>query len=163
MSKETPLVDKEYLLKKSPAKGSWTYAEIPEVLQNKGNPFGWVQVKGSIDGFEIKQYKLMPMGNGKLFLPVKATIRKKIGKQAGDTVHVILFPDESRFEVPEEITDCLLNEPKSTYSTFLAFTDGERKAYVDWIYSAKTETTRADRIVKMIQRLERKLRLRDQE
>ena len=78
MSEEIPLVNAEYLLKKHPGKGGWTYAEIPEILQNKKNPFGWVKVRGNIDGFELKQYKLMPMGNNQLFLPVKAEIRKKV-------------------------------------------------------------------------------------
>jgi hypothetical protein len=77
---ETPLVNGDYLLQKFPGKGGWTYAAIPEILQNKKNPFGWVKVKGSVDGYELKQYKLMPMGEGRLFLPVKAAIRKKIKK-----------------------------------------------------------------------------------
>lgn len=84
MNLEKPLLNKEYLLQKFPGKGGWTYAVIPEVLQNKNNPFGWVKVKGSIDDYELKHYKLMPMGNDKLFLPVKAGIRKIIKKQAGE-------------------------------------------------------------------------------
>ncbi len=74
---QKPLVDKEYLLQKYPGKGGWTYAAIPEVLQDKHAWFGWVRVKGFIDHHELKNYRLMPMGNGSLFLPVKAEIRKK--------------------------------------------------------------------------------------
>jgi len=44
---ETPLVNKKYLLKKFAGKGGWTFAEIPEILQNKNNPFGWVNYDGS--------------------------------------------------------------------------------------------------------------------
>ncbi|MFT5385881.1 MAG: hypothetical protein ACI81W_003292, partial [Saprospiraceae bacterium] len=64
MKKEKPLVNKKYLLQRFPGKGGWTFAEIPEILQNKKAPFGWVCVKGFIDDYELKQYKLMPMGNG---------------------------------------------------------------------------------------------------
>ena len=78
---EQPLIDEKYLLEKFPGKGGWTYAKIPEILQDKSSPFGWVRVRGSIDGYEIKSYHLMPMGNGNLFLPVKAEIRKKIEKK----------------------------------------------------------------------------------
>ena len=46
---EKPLVNKEYILEKFPGKGGWTFASIPEVLQNKNTPFGWVKVKGTID------------------------------------------------------------------------------------------------------------------
>ena len=35
---EQPLVDKEYLLEKFPGKGGWTYAMIPEVLQDPHAP-----------------------------------------------------------------------------------------------------------------------------
>lgn len=160
---EKPLVNHEYLLQKFAGKGGWTYAEIPEILQNPNNPFGWVKIRGFVDDYELKQYKLMPMGNGKLFLPVKAEIRKKIKKQAGDYVHVILFSDDSKLEIPQEIIECFEHESKKIYETFLNFTEGEQKAYLDWIYEAKTEETKANRIVKMMSRLQKKLRLHDQE
>ena len=52
---EVPLVDKDTLLERTPGNGGWTYAPIPEVPQDKKAPFGWVKVKGSIDGVEIKK------------------------------------------------------------------------------------------------------------
>lgn len=161
MKKEKPLVDKKYLLEKFPGKGGWTYAAIPEILQNKNKPFGWVTVKGSIDNYKLKQYKLMPMGNGQLFLPVKAQIRKKLKKAAGDFVHVILYPDESPVTTPQEILDCFEMESQATLDTFLSFTEGERKAYLDWIYGAKKEETKAERIAKMMVRLEKGLKFYD--
>lgn len=163
MEMEKPLIDKIYLLEKFPGKGGWTYAAIPEILQNKENPFGWVTVRGSIDEYELKQYKLMPMGNGQLFLPVKAQIRKKIKKEAGDSVHVILYADESPVETPKEILDCFEMEPPSSLETYLNFSDRERKVYLDWIYSAKREETKAERIAKMMERLEKKLKFYDKE
>ena len=156
-----PLVDKEYLLQKFPGKGGWTYAEIPEILQNKANPFGWVTVKGSIDGYELNRYKLMPMGNGQLFLPVKAAIRKAIGKEAGDTVRVILYADHSALEIPAEILACFEMEPPKVLETFRSFTEGEQKAYLDWIEAAKQEETKVDRIATMLRRVGQGLRLSD--
>ena len=50
-----PLVDKKYLLEKFSGKGGWTFARIPEILQNKNAPFGWVKVRGTIDGYKIKK------------------------------------------------------------------------------------------------------------
>lgn len=157
----SPLVNGLYLLEKFPGKGGWTYARIPEVLQNKNNPFGWVQVKGSIDAYELYHYKLMPMGNGQLFLPVKAAIRKKIKKEAGDYVAIILYADESRLEIPEDIIACFKNEPEKLYHNFLNFTEGEQKAYLDWIAEAKSEETKVNRIVMMLERLHHNLRLHD--
>ena len=77
---EVPLVDKDYLLERTPGNGGWTYAPIPEVPQDKKAPFGWVKVKGSINGVEIKKHHLMPMGNGELGLSVKAEIRRRFPK-----------------------------------------------------------------------------------
>ncbi|HNP18648.1 MAG TPA: YdeI/OmpD-associated family protein [Fulvivirga sp.] len=147
-------VNGEYLLQKFPGKGGWTYAAIPEIPQDRKSPFGWVRVNGHIDTYELKKYKLMPMGNGQLFLPVKADIRRKIGKQAGDFVTIILELDQSTLEVPEEIIDCFKNEPKQTYANFMAFNQNEQKLYLDWIYDAKTEDTKAARIVKMMDRVQ---------
>ena len=85
-----PLIDKKCILERFPGKGGWTYARIPEIKKNKANPFGWVKVRGTIDGYEIKKYHLMPMGNGKLFLPVKAEIRKKKSIAIGENIDVML-------------------------------------------------------------------------
>ncbi len=160
-SEEKPLVNKKYILQKYPGKGGWTYAEIPEILQNKNNPFGWVKVKGSIDGFELKNYKLMPMGNGKLFLPVKAEIRKKINKEAGDFVNIILFADDSLYEIPNEILECFQNEHNEISEVFFNFSEGEQKSYINWIYEAKTQKTKTQRIVTMIERLQQNLKFYD--
>jgi hypothetical protein len=157
---EKPLVNKKYLLEKYPGKGGWTYAVIPEISQNKKSPFGWVKVKGSIDDYELHNYKLMPMGNGKLFLPVKAEIRKKIGKNEGDWVKVILYLDDSPLEVPEEFMICLKEDPVA-YKTFLSYTEGQQKEFIDWIYSAKTETTKEGRIAETLNKLVNQQKFRD--
>lgn len=155
-----PLIDKEYLLEKFPGKGGWTFARIPEVLQDKNSHFGWVKVRGSIDGFEISKYHLMPMGNGTLFLPVRAEIRKKIKKQEGDYVHVILYQDNEPLIAPEEMLLCLKEEPKAL-KFFNSLTDSEKKFYIEWIYSAKKEETKIERLAKSINRMQKGLKLYD--
>lgn len=146
------LVEKEYLVQKFEGKGGWTYVVIPEISPSKKSKFGWVRVRGFIDDFEISQYKLMPMGNGSLFLPLKAEIRKKIDKKEGDKVKIILFADDSPLELPDELRLCLEDDPKAL-ENFLKFTDSEQKFYIDWIYSAKKEETKIERIVKTIERV----------
>jgi bifunctional DNA-binding transcriptional regulator/antitoxin component of YhaV-PrlF toxin-antitoxin module len=160
MEIEKPLVNQKYLLEKYPGKGGWTYAAIPEILQDKHAPFGWVEVKGFIDALEIKKYKLMPMGNGQLFLPVKAEIRKKIGKKEGDWVHVILYADNSPIEIPEEFLICL-KEDLDVYNTFMTYTDGQKKEFIDWIYATKTDEKKVERIAIALNKLERNEKLRE--
>ena len=155
-----PLVNKKYKLEKFPGKGGWTYAAIPEIPADKKAHFGWVKVKGTINGYAISSYHLMPMGNGKLFLPVKAAIRKAIGKKAGDEVTVTLFPDNDPVQIPDELKACLENEPRA-YKIFLSYTDGEQMAFINWVYEAKKEETRAQRIVTMLRLLDKGLKLHE--
>lgn len=148
---EKPLVDKEYLLEKFPGKGGWTFTVIPEIPPDKKSPFGWVKVKGSIDGFEIRNYHLMPTvaGTGKVFLSVKAEIRKKIKKEAGDYVHIILYPDNDPVEVPEEFLLCLQDDDDAL-RFFNSLGESEQQKYVKWIYSAKSDKTKESRMAKAI-------------
>jgi hypothetical protein len=157
-----PLVDKKYTLERFEGKGGWTFARIPEIPQDRKAHFGWVKVRGTIDGYEIRKYHLMPMGNGSLFLPVKAAIRKKIKKGVGDKVHVILYPDKEPLEVPEEMLLCLQDEPKAL-TFFNSLSESEQKFYIEYIYSAKKEETKIDRMAKSINRLVEGLKLYEKE
>jgi hypothetical protein len=154
------LTDKTYLMERFPGKGGWTYVVIPEILQDKHAPFGWVRIRGSIDSYELKGCRLMPMGDGRLFLPVKAEVRKKIGKKDGDWVHIVLYPDNTPQEVIEELLLCLKDEP-AAHQTFLGYTAGEQKAFADWIYAAKTDETKVERIVQTINKLLNKQKLHE--
>ncbi len=146
------LVDKKYLMQRMSGKGGWSYIEIKEISPDHKAHFGMVRVKGSIDSYELKQYNLMPMGNGNLFLPVKAEIRKKIKKEAGDLVHVILYLDASPLVIPQELIDCL-NEYPEAMKFYERLTQSEKRLFLNWVYSAKQEDTKANRIVKMIDKL----------
>ena len=95
------------------------------------------------------------MGNGELGLSVKAEIRKKIKKQAGDYVHVVLYLDEEPSEIPEELQLCLQDEPRAL-EFFNSLAENERHNYVKWIYSAKTDRAKVARMAKAIDRLARK-------
>jgi len=156
---EKPFVNKKYKLEKIPGKGGWTYARVPEIKPDKHAHFGWVKVKGSIDGFEINKYHLMPLGDGNLFLPVKAEIRKKIKKQEGDWVHVILYPDNEPLKAPQEMLDCLAYEPKAL-KFFLSLNEGEQKEYISWIYSAKKEETKIERMTEAVTLLSKRKKYR---
>lgn len=144
-----PLVNKKILLEKFTGKGGWTFARLPGVKPDPHAHFGWIKVRGLIDDFEIRQYHLMPMGNGELFLPVKAAIRKKIKKEAGDTVKVTLYRDEDEIYIPEELQACLDLDPDAKKS-FHKLSVEKQKELIQYIYKLKNPENRAERIAELM-------------
>jgi uncharacterized protein YdeI (YjbR/CyaY-like superfamily) len=95
-----------------------------------------------------------------LFRPVKAEIRKKIKKKEGDYVHVILYADNGPTDVPEEMLICLQDEPKAE-RFFNSLSDNEKQNYIKWIYSAKKEEIKVQRMVRTVNRLMKRLKYYD--
>lgn len=151
---EKKLFEGEVLLQKFPGKGGWTYASLPNIKTDKTKAFGWRKVKGSIDDYKFNDFRLMPMGDGSLFLSINQKIRKIINKYSGDYVKVIVFEDHSEFVVPQYILDCIDMENDLVKKNFSNLNNSKKREFVKYIESVKSDEARSKRILLMIRRLE---------
>jgi hypothetical protein len=136
----------------------WGFVEFPFDVQKEFGTKGQIKVVASFDGYEYRG-SLAKMGHNCHFIGIRKNIRKAIGKNPGEMVHVTIKQDiEPRvIEVPEDL-DLLLKDNPQAQEFFDSLSYTNRKSYVQWILSAKKEETRQVRLTASIEKLLQKIK-----
>jgi len=115
-----------------------------------------VKIKALLDNVEYRGL-LTPMC-GIYRVMMNKTIRDKVGKTIGDTVHISVEEDkEERIViVPDDLMDAMEVGGVKSFFDALSFT--HKKEYVQWIVEAKKEETRSNRIEKAIEMMKNKMK-----
>ena len=139
-------------------KTGWSYIEIPADIAQQlmpGNKRSF-RVKGMLDGFTISGKALLPMGEGGFIMPLKGEIRKSIHKTVGAMLQVRLEVDHDyKIEPPADLQECFDFEPDAI-AHFNTMPKSHRDYFINWINGAKTNETRAKRIVNTVNAMLRK-------
>lgn len=138
-------------------KTGWTYFYVPDSVANALRPGQNTsfRVKGLLDHFPIRLVSLIPMGNkaevddASFIIPVNATMRRGIRKEAGATVQVTLELDTDPLPQSDDLLLCLADEP-AALANFEKMPLSHRNYYFKWIESAKTPETKAKRIARTV-------------
>ena len=139
-------------------KTGWTYIEVPADIAGQlmpGNKKSF-RVKGKFDKHPVKGVALLPMGGGSFIIPLKADVRKAIGKKHGAMLSVQLAVDKEPFKLSEEMMECLNDEPQAM-AQFNKMPPSHQKYYSNWIESAKTAPTKAKRIAMTVNAMLKKM------
>ncbi len=139
-------------------KSSWHYIEVPMEIANelKKEYKKSFRVKGLLDEHKIERTSLLPMGSGNFIIPLKADIRKALGKRKGAIVSVKLEEDKRPVALNSEFMQCLADEP-AALDYFNSLAGSHRNYFSKWIDSAKTNETKAARIARAVNALAHKL------
>jgi hypothetical protein len=133
-------------------KTGWTYIEVPADIAQQikpGNKKSF-RVRGMLDAFPVSGLALMPMGEGNFIMALKAEIRKGIHKNAGAMLNVRIEEDlDYKVEIPDDLMECFDFEPEA-FEFFNTLAKSHRDYFIKWINSAKTNETRAKRIVNTV-------------
>lgn len=116
-------------------------AKITEFLGTKGP----VLVKARVNESEPFQVSLFPVGGGKHYIRIKASIRKITKTQVGDQIHlsfVVADPDDVK--IPDDLIGLL--EAEGMFESFMEIPPGKRNYIIRRIEEASKPVTREKRI-----------------
>jgi len=138
-------------------KTGWTYIDIPPdvLLKLKLKSKKDFRIKGIIDNVKFDRLACYPIGDGNFIIAINADLRKKLGKKEGAMVSLKFELDDSGAIKSPELIECLL-EDKVAKKQFDSLLISHRNYFHRYVYSAKGQSTKAGRIVNIINAMYKK-------
>ncbi|AUD03435.1 YdeI/OmpD-associated family protein [Spirosoma pollinicola] len=137
-------------------KTGWTYIDIPLDITETIKPGQRTsfRVKGTLDNYAIKLVALLPMGRsgereGGFIMPINATMRRGIRKEAGASVRVTLELDDSPLPISADLLTCL-EDDLAAQAYFQTLSRGHQVYFSNWIEDAKTTETKTKRLTQAV-------------
>jgi len=132
-------------------KTGWTIASLPDSVYKKFKrpDKKEFRVKGFIDDVAVEKLVVYPIGHGEFILALNGVLRKKLGKEAGDTIALRLELDEAGgLRSPEMIE--ALKEDGVAWLAFQALKVSHQNYFHRHVANAKRADTKAGRIIETI-------------
>lgn len=131
-------------------KTGWTFilltSDIVEQLSDDKRSF---RLKGKMDNYAFKQVAAVPIGHGEFIIPVNAVMRKATGKKDGDRLMLEMTLDASEIPLSEDLLNALATDIDAN-GQFESLTPSHQQYFSKWVESAKTMSTKSDRIAKCL-------------
>lgn len=145
MSSETPLRHEFDAPLEMDGADSGVFLAVPFNVADVYGTKGPLPVRGTIDGFPIRQ-NLTPAGDDLHVLSVRKELRNTIGKTWADVVHVVLEHDTapSGLELPIDLTRAL--DRAGLQAQFEALSYTQQKELIQRVARTKKPDARSQRI-----------------
>jgi hypothetical protein len=130
--------------------GSWVHMRVPFSVEKEWGTKARIAVRGTINGFAFRS-SVFPDGKGGHTMMVNKQMQAGGKVPPGKSATFMLAPDTAPrvVKTPPALKQALAANQKAK-AQFEDLAYSHRKAYVDWIESAKREETRVERIRKAV-------------
>lgn len=141
--------DEEVVLTHWPGKGAWTYHLVIPNSRGIVGTWGNIKVSGTLDDYAFQSKNLAPVKSGDKILAVNAAVRKRLGKQAGDTVRVTMYREVATVPSAEaDVLACL--DDANVLAQFNAQSAAARETMLRDVLSQPTEASQEKKIMALI-------------
>jgi Bacteriocin-protection, YdeI or OmpD-Associated/Domain of unknown function (DUF1905) len=136
-----------------------TFVVVPPNVATALGATGRTSVTGTIDGQafsnQVMPYTFEGVGR-RVVMVVNKSVRTAIGKEAGESVELVLARDgrsrSANVAVPAELEEALRADPDAA-AAFKALAPSHRREHSEYVADAKREETRRRRAAQTIERI----------